>query len=93
MLSGHGRRDALFNAATAGDHRVAPELLPLVYDEPCKLAAARMADEKPGQTPQGKSLVHQVYAQLVDDGDRIRTLLPVRRSSKVSPSNGVPAPG
>src|SRR5262249_58981933 len=46
-------------AIEAGDPRAAAELLPLVYDELRKLAAARLADEKPGQTLQPTALVHE----------------------------------
>jgi RNA polymerase sigma factor (TIGR02999 family) len=53
---------------TAGDPRAASELLPLVYDELRKLAAARLADEMPGQTLQPTALVHEAYLRLVGDG-------------------------
>src|SRR5262249_57104475 len=43
-------------------------LLPLVYDELRKLAAARLADEKPGHTLQPTALVHEAYLRLVVDG-------------------------
>lgn len=49
-----------------GDPSVAEQLLPLVYDELRKLAAARMAQEKPGQTLQATALVHEAYVRLVD---------------------------
>jgi RNA polymerase sigma factor (TIGR02999 family) len=49
-----------------GDPQAAEELLPLVYDELRKLAAARMAQEKPGQTLQATALVHDAYLRLVD---------------------------
>ena len=52
-------------AAEAGDPKAAAELLPLVYDELRKLAAARLADEKPGQTLQATALVHEAYLRLV----------------------------
>ena len=55
----------LLDAATAGDPKAAAELLPLVYDELRKLAAARLADEKPGQTLQATALVHEAYLRLV----------------------------
>jgi len=48
-----------------GNPRAAEELLPLVYDELRKLAAARMAEEKPGQTLQPTALVHEAYVRLV----------------------------
>ena len=52
-------------AAEAGDPNAAAALLPLVYDELRKLAAARLADEKPGQTLQPTALVHEAYLRLV----------------------------
>ena len=55
----------LIDDAAAGDPHAAAELLPLVYDELRKLAAARLADEKPGQTLQATALVHEVYLRLV----------------------------
>ena len=48
-----------------GDAGAAEELLPLVYDELRKLAAARLALEKPGQTLQATALVHEVYLRVV----------------------------
>src|SRR6478672_12312384 len=57
----------LLEAATAGDPRAAGELLPLVYDELRKLAAAQMAREKPGQTLSPTALVHEAYLRLVGD--------------------------
>jgi RNA polymerase sigma factor (TIGR02999 family) len=50
----------------AGDPQAAEQLLPLVYDELRKLAAARLAQEKPGQTLQATALVHEAYLRLVD---------------------------
>jgi RNA polymerase sigma factor (TIGR02999 family) len=50
----------------AGDPAAAEQLLPLVYDELRKLAAARLAAEKPGQTLQATALVHDAYIRLVD---------------------------
>src|SRR5262245_51650093 len=55
----------ILNAVEAGDPRAAEELLPLVYDELRKLAAARLAAEKPGQTLQATALVHEAYLRLV----------------------------
>src|SRR5262245_24782971 len=57
----------ILSAAAAGDPHAAAELLPLVYDELRKLAAARLADEKPGQTLQATALVHEAYLRLVGD--------------------------
>lgn len=49
-----------------GDSSAAEQLLPLVYDELRKLAASRLAHEKPGQTLQATALVHDVYIRLVN---------------------------
>src|SRR5262245_1372035 len=49
----------------AGDPSAAEQLLPLVYDELRKLAAVRLAQEKPGQTLQATALVHEAYLRLV----------------------------
>jgi len=49
----------------SGDPSAAEQLLPLVYDELRKLAAARMAQEAPGQTLQATALVHEAYLRLV----------------------------
>ncbi len=49
----------------AGDPRASEQLLPLVYDELRKLAAVRLAHEKPGQTLQATALVHEAYLRLV----------------------------
>ena len=49
----------------SGDPTAADQLLPLVYDELRKLAAARLAQEKPGQTLQATALVHEAYLRLV----------------------------
>lgn len=50
---------------SAGDAAAAAQLLPLVYDELKKLAAARLAQEMPGQTLQATALVHEAYLRLV----------------------------
>ena len=50
----------------SGDASAAEHLLPLVYDELRKLAAAKLAQEKPGQTLQATALVHEAYLRLVD---------------------------
>lgn len=49
-----------------GDPSAAEQLLPLVYEELRKLAAAKLANEKPGQTLQATALVHEAYMRLVD---------------------------
>ncbi|MCU0962149.1 MAG: ECF-type sigma factor [Pirellulaceae bacterium] len=50
----------------SGDARAAAQLLPLVYDELRRLAAAKMVQEQPGQTLQATALVHEAYIRLVD---------------------------
>ena len=55
----------LLDAAAAGDTNAAADLLPLVYDELRKLAAARMAPESPDHTLQPTALVHEAYLRLV----------------------------
>ena len=50
----------------SGDPSAAEQLLPLVYDELRKLAAAKLVHEKPGQTLQATALVHEAYLRLVD---------------------------
>src|SRR5271166_5636977 len=57
----------LLDAASAGDRKAAAELLPLVYQELRKLAAARMAAESSGQTLQPTALVHEAYLRLIGD--------------------------
>src|SRR5688572_11445546 len=49
-----------------GDPSAAEQLLPLVYEELRKLAAAKMVQEKPGQTLQATALVHEAYLRLVN---------------------------
>jgi RNA polymerase sigma factor (TIGR02999 family) len=49
-----------------GDPQASEQLLPLVYDELRRLAAQRLAQEKPGQTLQATALVHEAYVRLVD---------------------------
>jgi RNA polymerase sigma factor (TIGR02999 family) len=55
----------ILSAAEQGDPHAAKQLLPLVYDELRKLAAQRLAQEKPGQTLQATALVHEAYLRLV----------------------------
>lgn len=59
----------LLEAAAEGDRRAASDLLPLVYDELRKLAAARMAAEVPEHTLQPTALVHEAYLRLVGPED------------------------
>ena len=56
----------ILSAIEQGDPSAAEQLLPLVYDELRKLAAQKMANEKPGQTLQATALVHEAYIRLVD---------------------------
>ena len=56
----------ILSAIEQGDPSAAGELLPLVYEELRKLAAQKLAQEKPGQTLQPTSLVHEAYLRLVD---------------------------
>jgi RNA polymerase sigma factor (TIGR02999 family) len=53
-------------AIEQGDPQAAEQLLPLVYDELRRLASAKMARERPGQTLQATALVHEAYLRLVD---------------------------
>ena len=55
----------MLEAASNGDPQAAEQLLPLVYNELRKLAAARLAQENPGQTLQATALVHEAYLRLV----------------------------
>jgi len=57
----------LLDAAAAGDRQAADALLPLVYDELRKLAAVRMAAERPDHTLSATALVHEAYLRLVGD--------------------------
>jgi RNA polymerase sigma factor (TIGR02999 family) len=56
----------ILSAIEEGDPHAAEQLLPLVYDELRKLAAHKLASEKPGQTLQATALVHEAYLRLVD---------------------------
>jgi RNA polymerase sigma factor (TIGR02999 family) len=55
----------------SGDPVAAEQLLPLVYDELRKLAAAKLAHENPGQTLQPTALVHEAYLRLIGSGDEV----------------------
>ena len=56
----------ILSAIEQGHPRAAEQLLPLVYDQLRKLAAEKMANERPGQTLQATALVHEAYLRLVD---------------------------
>src|SRR6478672_7295870 len=56
----------ILSAIEGGDPHAAEQLLPLVYQELRKLAAQKLAKEKPGQTLEATALVHEAYLRLVD---------------------------
>ncbi len=56
----------ILSAIEHGDPHASEQLLPLVYNELRKLAAAKLTQEKPGQTLQATALVHEAYVRLVD---------------------------
>src|SRR5689334_19161268 len=60
----------VLQAVNRGEHEASEDLLPLVYDELRRLAAARMAQEAAGQTLQATALVHEAWVRLVSEGDR-----------------------
>jgi RNA polymerase sigma factor (TIGR02999 family) len=60
----------LLDAAQCGDKQAAAELLPLVYGELRRLAGAKLAQERPGQTLNATALVHEAYMRLVDSERR-----------------------
>jgi RNA polymerase sigma factor (TIGR02999 family) len=66
MLAAMSDVTRILSQIESGDPAAAEQLLPLVYDELRKLAAAKLAQEKPGQTLQATALVHDAYLRLVD---------------------------
>jgi RNA polymerase sigma factor (TIGR02999 family) len=66
ILSAMTEVTRILSAIEQGDTSAAEQLLPLVYDELRKLAAAKLAQERPGQTLQATALVHEAYIRLVD---------------------------
>jgi RNA polymerase sigma factor (TIGR02999 family) len=66
-----GEATRILSAIEAGDPTAAEQLLPLVYAELRRLAAFRLAQEKPGQTLQPTALVHEAFLRLVD-GDKVQ---------------------
>jgi RNA polymerase sigma factor (TIGR02999 family) len=66
MLDLMSEATCILSAIERGDTSAAEQLLPLVYDELRRLAAQRLAQEKPGQTLQPTELVHEAYLRLVD---------------------------
>jgi RNA polymerase sigma factor (TIGR02999 family) len=65
-IGGMSEVTRILRAIDQGDTQAAEQLLPLVYDELRKLAAQKLAREKPGQTLQATALVHEAYLRLVD---------------------------
>jgi RNA polymerase sigma factor (TIGR02999 family) len=59
----------ILSAIEQGDPHAAAQLLPLVYEELRRLAAQKLAQEKPGQTLQATALVHEAYLRLVGEPD------------------------
>jgi RNA polymerase sigma factor (TIGR02999 family) len=62
----------ILSSIEQGDAGASEQLLPLVYDELRRLAAQKLAREKPGQTLQATALVHEAYLRLVGTGDDLR---------------------
>ncbi len=60
----------ILSAVQEGDPHAAEQLLPLVYEELRKLAAQKLAAEKPGQTLDATALVHEAYLRLVGKGEQ-----------------------
>jgi len=60
----------ILQSIDSGDPRAAEQLLPLVYEELRKLAAAKMANESPGQTLQPTALVHEAWLRLSGDSSQ-----------------------
>jgi RNA polymerase sigma factor (TIGR02999 family) len=63
----------ILSAIDDGDPHAAEQLLPLVYDELRKLAAQKLAHEKPGQTLEATALVHEAYLRLVGNNSPLTT--------------------
>jgi RNA polymerase sigma factor (TIGR02999 family) len=66
MVGGMSDVTRILSAIEGGDPHAANQLLPLVYDELRRLAAQKLAHEKPGQTLDATALVHEAYLRLVD---------------------------
>ena len=82
-----GEVTRLLSAIDAGEPRAAERLLPLVYHELRKLAASRLAQERPGQTLQATALVHEAYLRLVGKQE------PGVRNQEPDSSTDILAPG
>src|SRR5262245_28797002 len=70
MLGGMSDVTRILSQIEQGDPQAAGKLLPLVYEELRKLAAAKLAQEKPGQTLQATALVHEAYLRLIGPAGR-----------------------
>lgn len=70
LLVGVSDVTSILDRARQGDAKAGEELLPLVYEELRKLAAARMANEAAGHTLQPTALVHEAWLRIVSEGDR-----------------------
>ena len=79
----------LLDAVERGEPKAAEELLPLVYDELRRLAAAKMANEKPGQTLQATALVHEAWLRLGRDVVGQRTAVTVAKNRYGPPGRSV----
>jgi RNA polymerase sigma factor (TIGR02999 family) len=66
IVDGMSEVTRILGAIEQGDAQAAQQLFPLVYDELRRLAAAKLAQEKPGQTLQATALVHEAYVRLVN---------------------------
>jgi RNA polymerase sigma factor (TIGR02999 family) len=77
----------------SGDPRAAEQLLPLVYEELRKLAAARLANEKPGQTLSATALVHEAYLRLAGPGIGGQESGVVNENQPPIPDSRSPTPG
>jgi hypothetical protein len=76
ILFGMSDVTRILSEMEAGEERAAEELLPLVYEELRKLAAAKLAQEQPGQTLQATALVHEAYLRLIGECKEPRTKEP-----------------
>ncbi len=70
MFKGMGDLTRNLSAIEAGDPHASAQLLPVVYDELRRLAAQRLAQEKPGQTLEPTALVHEAYLRLVGNSQK-----------------------
>jgi hypothetical protein len=77
----------ILHAIEAGEPQAVEQLLPLVYDELRKLAAARLAHEQPGQTLQATALVHEAYLRLVGPAGEQKSEIGDQRSEGSSPTS------